>query len=182
MDALDNLIFSYMEKIKMTKIENNNNKEKELAMVIKKKGKIFNEIDEKICIVLFVCMVVLVCLEIVMRYLLNSPLVWTEELDMFLFIWLVFIGAIVVTRRNLHIRLIEPWSNFNKIIIDILIIIFLFTIFFGFISLERDLYNTRTPALRIPITWIIIAIPMGAVVMIFYYGQDLIFKILRRRK
>jgi TRAP-type C4-dicarboxylate transport system permease small subunit len=39
------------------------------------------------------------------RYLFNSPIIWTDELATFLFLWLSMIGAVVALRRDGHMRL-----------------------------------------------------------------------------
>src|ERR1700730_171491 len=42
---------------------------------------------------------------VVSRYLFNSPIIWTDELATFLFLWLAMIGAVVALRRDGHMRL-----------------------------------------------------------------------------
>ena len=42
---------------------------------------------------------------VVSRYLLDSPLFWTDELANFLFLWLSMLGMVVALRRDGHMRL-----------------------------------------------------------------------------
>jgi tripartite ATP-independent transporter DctM subunit len=42
---------------------------------------------------------------VVSRYLLDSPLFWTDELANFLFLWLAMLGMVVALRRDGHMRL-----------------------------------------------------------------------------
>jgi tripartite ATP-independent transporter DctM subunit len=42
---------------------------------------------------------------VVSRYAFNSPLMWTDELANFLFLWLAMLGAVVAFRRDGHMRL-----------------------------------------------------------------------------
>ncbi len=42
---------------------------------------------------------------VVSRYVFNSPLLWTDELANFLFLWLAMLGAVVALRRDGHMRL-----------------------------------------------------------------------------
>ena len=42
---------------------------------------------------------------VVSRYVFNSPLMWTDELATFLFLWLSMLGMVVAFRRNEHMRL-----------------------------------------------------------------------------
>ena len=55
------------------------------------------------CIGLFGAIFVIMLLQIAFRYLLNSPLVWTEELARYLYIWACYLGAAVALRRGNHI-------------------------------------------------------------------------------
>ena len=42
---------------------------------------------------------------VVSRYLLDSPLFWTDELANFLFLWMSMLGMVVALRRDGHMRL-----------------------------------------------------------------------------
>src|SRR5215470_10615916 len=42
---------------------------------------------------------------VVSRYVFNSPLMWTDELANFLFLWLAMLGTVVAPRRDEHMRL-----------------------------------------------------------------------------
>src|SRR5580693_3589236 len=42
---------------------------------------------------------------VVSRYVFNSPIIWTDELATFLFLWLSMFGAVVAVRRDGHMRL-----------------------------------------------------------------------------
>src|ERR1700727_3504719 len=37
---------------------------------------------------------------VVSRYVFNSPIIWTDELATFLFLWLAMFGAVVALRRD----------------------------------------------------------------------------------
>jgi TRAP-type C4-dicarboxylate transport system permease small subunit len=43
--------------------------------------------------------------QVVLRYLFNAPLTWSEELARYLFIWCAFLGWIVAFRRNTHLSI-----------------------------------------------------------------------------
>ena len=53
----------------------------------------------------------IVFLQFFTRYVLNDSLAWTEEIARYGLMWVVFIGAAMVTRRNTHIAVelaLEP--------------------------------------------------------------------------
>ena len=49
------------------------------------------------------CMASFVFLNVVLRYFFNSGLTWAEEASRYLFIWLIFLGAIVASEENAHL-------------------------------------------------------------------------------
>ncbi|MDR0576309.1 MAG: TRAP transporter small permease [Candidatus Accumulibacter sp.] len=49
------------------------------------------------------CMSIFVFMNVVLRYFFNSGLTWAEEASRYLFIWLIFLGAIVAFRENAHL-------------------------------------------------------------------------------
>jgi TRAP-type C4-dicarboxylate transport system permease small subunit len=54
---------------------------------------------------LAVLFVILVFMQVIFRYLLKSPLQWSEELIVLLFQWTIFLGAAVAVKHDMHFRL-----------------------------------------------------------------------------
>jgi TRAP-type C4-dicarboxylate transport system permease small subunit len=54
---------------------------------------------------LFAAMVVACTAQVIWRYLFNDPLVWSEELARYLFIWISYISAWVAWKSRSHIAL-----------------------------------------------------------------------------
>jgi TRAP-type C4-dicarboxylate transport system permease small subunit len=50
---------------------------------------------------IFLCVIA----QVVLRYVFNNPLTWSEELARYLFIWCAFLGWIVASRRNSHLAM-----------------------------------------------------------------------------
>ena len=65
--------------------------------------------SEVVCRVLLgLCLagvVVITCLAVWYRYVLEAPLSWTEQISRILFVWLTFVGAAVLYRSRLHIAI-----------------------------------------------------------------------------
>lgn len=60
---------------------------------------------------LFIATIVAVTgLQVVMRFIFNSPFFWSEELSLVAYVWLVFVGAIGLTLRQDHIA-VELFSE-----------------------------------------------------------------------
>ena len=50
---------------------------------------------------IFLCVIA----QVVLRYVFNNPLTWSEELARYLFIWCAFLGWLVASRRNSHLAM-----------------------------------------------------------------------------
>lgn len=65
-------------------------------------------IDRVVGWALAACLGTMTCIvfvSVVFRYVLNSPLAWSEELASLLFAWLTFVGAFVGIRARSHISI-----------------------------------------------------------------------------
>lgn len=55
--------------------------------------------------IIIIIMVSLMCMEIVMRYFVNRPIVWVQEFVIFLFILITALGASVAVKTKSHIEI-----------------------------------------------------------------------------
>jgi TRAP-type C4-dicarboxylate transport system permease small subunit len=58
---------------------------------------------DALAVVLFATLFGVVLAQIGFRYLLGSPLVWSEELARYIFVWVCFLGWLMALARNDHI-------------------------------------------------------------------------------
>lgn len=66
--------------------------------------------EDWIAVAVFWGLAFIIFLQFFTRYVLNDSLAWTEEIARYALMWVVFIGAAMVTRRNSHIA-VELLSN-----------------------------------------------------------------------
>jgi TRAP-type C4-dicarboxylate transport system permease small subunit len=69
--------------------------------------------EDWLAMAIFWSLAFIVFLQFFTRYVLNDSLSWTEEIARYGLMWVVFIGGIMVTRRNTHIA-VELMSNLMK--------------------------------------------------------------------
>ncbi|HXZ44892.1 MAG TPA: TRAP transporter small permease [archaeon] len=129
----------------------------------------------------FIVLTSLTLAQVFFRYGLNSPLTWSEELVRYLCVWLTFLGASVLTAKNAHLRLgVTVMSHFSPrlgpptgFVLDVLVFVFLilltwqgtrFTLIAGFLT---------SPALRNPMWWVWIALPLNGALMLLFVGHSL---------
>jgi len=134
-----------------------------------------------LCQLILLLFVVLTGLQVVMRYVFNAPLTWPEEISSMLLIWLTFLGAAAVARRNVHLRveLLEELAGERAIralylVFDVVILAFLIYLIVGGIELVQQLEFERTPALRIKLAYVVAAVPVAAALMAVYYAGHIV--------
>jgi TRAP-type C4-dicarboxylate transport system permease small subunit len=115
----------------------------------------------------------LVLTQVVLRYVFAAPLVWAEEATVFLMIWVTFIGSGIAIRRNAHIamtvvadRLPTGLARAVAAASQLAIVAFLAVVAWQGFRLAAFVADQPSPAMRIPMMWPYLAIPVGALFMI----------------
>jgi TRAP-type C4-dicarboxylate transport system permease small subunit len=107
---------------------------------------------------------------VILRYFFNSGLTWAEEVSRFLFIWLIFLGAILALRDNEHLgvdTLVRKLSLKGKkilfIINNAIILITLLLVLDGSWKLTMLNIDQSSPAIGLPYAYVYVS---GAVMSI----------------
>jgi TRAP-type transport system small permease protein len=58
-----------------------------------------------LAIVVFAGIFACVFLQVVLRYVLNSPMTWSEELARYLLVWCAFLGWVIASRNGTHLAM-----------------------------------------------------------------------------
>jgi tripartite ATP-independent transporter DctM subunit len=105
---------------------------------------------------------------VVSRYVFNSPIIWTDELANFLFLWLSMIGTVVALRGNGHMRLttLVNWvrpglGNWFNSIAALVVIAFVVEILLPAYEYTRDQQFTELTTLGISEGWRAVSILIG---------------------
>jgi tripartite ATP-independent transporter DctM subunit len=122
--------------------------------------------------ILIVTEVLILFAGVVARYLLRSPLVWSDELASILFLWLAMLGAVVAFRRSEHMRMTTFVTMAPPIVRSFLqhtalSVSFVFLLLLVLPSFEyaREEAFITTPALEIRNSWRAAALPVGILLM-----------------
>jgi len=141
----------------------------------------FESIEIGTSVIILIIMTVLVIVQVFSRYLFNHSFVWSEELVRYLMIWMVMIGAALVQSTNDHIRIDYFPRMLNirgRIVLET--IFRLFTLTFMIILLVKGqklvVFSKmfESSGLGISMFWPMLAIPVGAFLIIFYTIINLI--------
>ena len=144
--------------------------------IIKKLVHFYNKFEEYLLVYSLMFMVIIIFMQVIMRYVFNSSLSWSEELARYLFVWQVFLSASIGVRKNNQIR-VEIFSSkimglkskqSLELFINILIIgVYIVFLVAGYRSLSSIVEkNVVSIALRIPMCLVFSAIPFSAFVII----------------
>ena len=127
---------------------------------------------EMLAALLIVTEIAILLAGVVARYLLHTPLVWSDEVASMLFLWLACLGAVVAFRRSEHMRmtaLVALASPRRRAFLDTLAIaaalVFLALNLWPAYEHALDEAAITTPALDISAAWRVSALPVGLVLM-----------------
>ena len=112
---------------------------------------------------------------VVGRYVLNSPLVWSDELASILFLWLAMIGSVIALKRGEHMRMtawISKLSDQKKMYFEstglLACLLYLAVILRPAYHFAIDELIVTTPSLEISNLWRAAALPSGVILMMFF--------------
>ena len=140
---------------------------------MKKLIKAVNKTEEIVIVAMFVVMVIAIFMQVVMRYVFNNSLYWSEELGKFMFIWISWLGISIGERRGEHIKITMLTDKFSpkgqhiiNIISELIVIgILLVTIYYG-IFLVQTQATTHYAGIKISVSWGYLSVVVGCCCML----------------
>ena len=147
--------------------------------------KLLTKVLNGILAILLALMVIIVFSNVIGRYFLGSSLAWSEEISRFLFIWLVFFGAILAYINDEHLALDiltkvlpKKVSQFIAVIADLLVLYALSLIAIGGYRITMENMTWLSPAASIPYGYVYIVVPFTCSILII----QAVLKTLRHAK
>ena len=133
-------------------------------------------IDRIVGWALAACLGAIACIvftSVLFRYVLNSPLAWSDELASLLFAWLTFVGAYVGFRTGSHIRIdtlvtfLPPAGRRGiRNVVDLCVLALLALFIWQGFTLTRTTWSLEFPALEISRGYLYVSLPIGACLMV----------------
>ncbi len=118
-------------------------------------------------------MTVLVFASVVLRYVMNSPVTWSEELASLLFAWITFMGAFVGFRSRSHIAIdtlvvfLPPAvRGAIRCMVDAVVLCVLGLFVWQGVRLCATTWGLEFPAMEISRGYLYLSLPLGAALMI----------------
>ena len=120
-------------------------------------------------------MVFVISLQVFCRYVLNSALIWPEELTVFLMSWMTFIGAAIALHGWEHIgidffvtKLSPKMRDAVNLFARFSVLFFVVFLFVTGINLVTSSSKMISDALRISLVWPRLSVPVGAGFMMIH--------------
>jgi TRAP-type C4-dicarboxylate transport system permease small subunit len=140
--------------------------------------KAFDNLIEGACALLMVALVVVVFIQVFNRFVLQTPLAWSEDLAMLLFQWVVFVGAALGVKRMRHfgIELVvrqfsEHWRHRIELVAPlVMLVVAVVMIFQGYAILTLNI-NRTFATMDLSYTWAFLPIPVGGILIVIYLIQ-----------
>ncbi len=134
-----------------------------------------NRIGEIGLVLFLVVLTVVVFLQVLFRYVIQLPLFWTEELARYCLVWASLLGAGVALKRGQHIAVTYLLDRFpagvrkaavrmSQVSVGFIVVVILW----GGLELVHITQHQISPALRIPMSYPYLSIPIGAVMMLIH--------------
>ena len=134
----------------------------------------YNKTEEVLLIISLVITVCLIFAQILMRWLFNNSITWSEELARYIFIWQIWLGTSIGFKDDKHIKITIIRDKFNekgRAVYDIIarLILLAFCAFMVVMGMKmvQQLVNTHylSAALRMPMSWVYMALPFSSLIV-----------------
>ena len=152
---------------------------------------IWDHLEEIILLPAFTVSTVLIFIQVIMRYVFHHSLAWSEELVRYMYVWETWIGVSYAAHRGSHLRITMirdklPPKAKQAVEILVMIIWIGFAVFVfsqGCRAIETiTRFGQKSSALRIPMQWCYLSIPVGMIMMTIRLIENAIKSFLKKDK
>ena len=141
--------------------------------------KTLNVIYKIFCLIVSVFMAimsVMVFVNAALRYTINSGVIVSEEISRYLFVWIIFCGAIVAAADGIHIKVDFIYKKFPlyirraiTFVTSLLIVYCCYALFYGSVIQVKLNQNNYSPASGISISYVYLPIVIAGICMAVIY-------------
>jgi TRAP-type C4-dicarboxylate transport system permease small subunit len=129
--------------------------------------------EDWLAFAVFWALALIVFLQFFTRYVLNDSLSWTEEIARYGLIWVTYIGAVMVTRRNNHIavmllpNLLPAWGGRLLLaIVDLVTLGFLGLLAYFSVLIVGRMHIQRMSVVDLPMSYVYAGVVLGCILML----------------
>ncbi|ORC30239.1 TRAP transporter small permease [Marispirochaeta aestuarii] len=141
--------------------------------------------------IMLVGLLIVVSLQVISRFIIKSPIQWTEEGSRFIFFWVALMGACVSvkTKKHFTIAVYEP-GNFRNPLVRLVaelipdVIVLGFCVLLTWYGWEYFTSGFTRRGIEVPLqmSWVYAALPVSGVTMALYTINSILITIRNSRK
>ncbi|MCE9657366.1 MAG: TRAP transporter small permease [Burkholderiales bacterium] len=134
--------------------------------------------EEAVAGLALVVVVLVTCWGVVTRYVTEQPATWAGEVAGIAFAWLVFLGAAAGFKYGMHVAIDMLVTALPRkprrvlmTLVDLLVLVFLATLFVLAVQFSIDAWTDPTSVLRLPRSVTYVSVVVGSACMAVRYAQ-----------
>jgi TRAP-type C4-dicarboxylate transport system permease small subunit len=138
------------------------------------------------CVLIAALMTIVVIAGVVARYVMQNPMVWTEEIARMAMIWTAYLGMSIAVRQRGHLgvlffvqKLPLVLQRVVKLFTDSLILIFLYILIVNGVKMVIAAQIQIEPATGIIMSYPFLIVPLSGLLMMIQHGLVMLVDILR---
>ncbi|PSM17600.1 hypothetical protein C7T96_14865 [Nitratireductor sp. StC3] len=119
--------------------------------------------------------------QVIWRYLLQSPLVWSEELALLLMVWMTFLGSALMLERREHVAIDQfvEWlppalNRLAQIVGALVVLAFNCALTYGAFVIAETARESIMPGLKISSAWQYIGVLIGGGLLVLVSLEALV--------
>jgi TRAP-type C4-dicarboxylate transport system permease small subunit len=132
-----------------------------------------------VTLLMYAIVVIVVAFQVLNRFYLHLPIVWTSDLSVVLFAWLAFLTTSKAVRRNSHFRLnalVDLLKGQSRKMLEIFSLLIggalgVLMVIYG-IEMTVDGLKETSPGLEVSMSWAYASVPICGLAMILYTVEN----------
>ena len=144
-----------------------------------------------LCGVILLVMLLLICANVVMRYGYDSPIIWADQITTYGLVYLTFIGAPYALSQRAHVSVdilssLLPNRHQRRLDVVLDVVGIVYCIAFSILTIQEigrvvKRGSEFVDALIVPEWWVLIVLPIGAILLVVQFFANLLDDIDRLR-
>lgn len=157
--------------------------------IMEKISRFLNKIIEILLYLLMIILVSVTFLQVFCRFVLKTPISWSQEVVKTCFVWIIFLGAAIAVREQTHLSMdiVVPHLRgaAQKIVragIYVISLVCAFFMLYGGIEYSIQCLHKKMMTLPLPADVQYIAMPIAAALMLWYLIEKAWISVSHRRE
>lgn len=141
-----------------------------ILSAIRKLNNGLSRAEDIVISIAFAIVFIVICAQVVMRFIFNNPLTWSEEFSRYTYVWIVWLGCASCASRRGHTRITVLYDRFPPrmqrvctVICDIIIIaVLLYILPYSLqFSIRQSMF--KSGVMRVPMTVVFLPVAVSCV-------------------